>query len=1204
MHAVLFVLLGALALAQAIQIVSRSPVLDVIDGVVQRTQNLEILCGASDFGQTASFTVTDSTGTNRLLSVTCSELQYIFALQLQGYVPRDGQLRLQEICLSRTSFIANASSVGALLMSNPALQANPGGNRRLLEWYDDMGDHLQCDFSIGTSCPRSGPSQEDLDKLQAQLNEFQGAANDRLNAISNFMNASSRWDAGILANAQATSRVQQSLMDAVAKTDARFNAGEAATAAVKVAVGRLALLTATKINQINTNMNDLRSFAANLSLTLQAQTYSEFNRSWLAMGQLEVDTKTAINDLSASVYSQFEDNYVKQRLLAKGIRNLASTISKFNLRSDTARAFSRLFLEDVVRIAAAGYQPFLYDLGTQPQDNGLVYTQKLETVSFSWVTSGSRAHHAEVSYVCNVRYMMDSNAGWYTWKDFLETMGPPGCNLDASVADTACQCHGEVVRSWCDLPPGGTLSANFTNGMTLDQSTCGSTPPTQQQPILTTNGTDFIVLMSAMCLEVGANMVYMGALMNGRFVNFTNSVGSCVASYQNLETPTDGVGITFGTLAFWEMAYMQWNSFSDVLARYYDGDLPAGLSFRDTPFQRRYGQTTTCTTGAMMSYSADFLPVYRLVPQRVVASVTATVEGVAGVTTSAATIDVAISNILPTGGDIVVGDPRSNSSIYNIPDASLSLNPLPQARENGVLYPLLPHTNNFTLAAWTDLYGVTFDHFSAANVAQLYATPVNPTTGACAGMQMGGSGAWCDRRASFSVRGVPGSSTEMMMVPRTSASFRSTVSVPEGDLTLKLTSLCPTLMNFSAGTGTVLTLMSAQTPGSVTRVRTTIGPEVCAAAFVDDLVGAAAIQRLVPHCAASGGLSTVTVQRLNGTGAWVDCVSNLDLTTGALRYVADLGNADLHYVSASSMNLTDNVASALTSIVVHFQDMMLSNTLAQLQMVRSTGLRIDNTSYADFLARANQTADVLKRIIDGFQLPQVTTDDIMAVKLKMEAEYGAAMAAAKTAREEFLNAMDNVKRDIDAQSVTLAEMNNSLVELEKARTVLFEAEKAFTGALVNITSTIVGVFGTLKRKGGFGSLFGIGDAFSELVDVAEGFAEPLIWLAENAPDKLLGFAQKLVDMAKDAVGSLFSGITGILIIIASAIGGLAGFLWSTKELMALAKKRKAAKMGADSEMAPMGTSGNAVVSFPDPVLKARVEALERQVLKLMALPRQ
>jgi len=1151
---------------EAIDIVARSPVVDVVDGVVQRTQVLTVKCDVTDFNHATTYNLTDSSGASHLMTMTCGEPRYRFALRLMGYVPRDGRLYTNEVCNMR---MPTDNSSQAILNQAPAPAVSPLA-RRLLSVKSKGGTvvllsaatlGVACGFGWDplNLCAKHGVSQEDFDRLKNAVSGLETTGNDRYNELVKLNNLTAKWQQqnldqfGVLEEADKTI---EAALNASHLYDLAQDLAQTATADQL-----LALSTKMKadFNDSYVQIENVKLHSDNITQTLAANVWAAFNSTWLHARDVELEIKTSLNQLVNRTEHSFSGIYVLARALGRGIRDSANGVTRSLLRFDMGRAFVRLFVANVIASKNDGYVPFTDQEGRPPTNNGQIWAPTIESVRFTFVTyplgGGTRAHLGEFNFTCNALHLLNNVAGSYGWKDFLELMGPSFCDPTLTTVDShTCRCWGTTSLLQCTAQPGGAESTSFVNSLKLDGTVCSGGISSTREPLQHTSGGAFLDEVGTICNIAANATIFMGAMVANSLLAFRNPSAACSLTFAQLQTAPEGASLAFVALNFWEVAYTKWSLFIDTVVDYFDGVMATGVSFRDEPFQRRGLSMTTCSVGALMTFAPDRLPVYRLDPVSVGVSVTVSVAGVSNVSFTDPVLSAGLANVLPSGGDVVVGDPRSLTVIYNVPSNQLSLSSLASVREDTVTYALQGVNDTFGHAAWEERNGVRFNHFAASNVPELFRALVNNSDGTCLvnGVTYAGdAGGWCDVRALYAVRSSTNDS-ELVLAPRSSASYLVVVTVPDGSVALSSVSRCPVFGFAPSGLGTLLTF-SNPTESQVV-FNWTVGGACREEHSGQRLSPGASVQVVVARCA--GGPSLLYLSRVSAAGnTSLACpnASGVDITTDVAQYAAQ-GNADLGFVILHTANSTDLGLEALYRVSHSMQQLILDSIVAQYTMLVSTGLSVNDTAYLAFLRNLNQTNVLIRGIVDGYQVPKYNTTGLDELDAEFRRRFAAAEAARLQADELFRQQMSALSANLDQQREGLKNMNETLEELKEARASYLEAERKWMDAFNNMTKAMLGAFASIKTRPG--ALVDV------LGDVAEGFVDFVVKVAEVAPEAFKELAKAVQD-AMPSVG-FFDGILNTLYTIAMIIVACIALVLLIKNRQAILRcLGKCGKQGKD-----------------------------------------
>jgi len=460
-------------------IIARSPVTDVLDGTIQRTQMLTVRCTGADYGTVTSFNLTDANGVARQMNVTCGEVAYRYQMTVVGYVPRDGTMYVREYC--ELQQLAANNTVQDLLATR-AVTTGTGARRRLLFAWAPVaanallsvgggmaGAEIIC--NLGQACGGGGGSINMDDVVKRVRNDMSAELN-RLQALNAFQSATQAWENNVDNSLNHTYSSILGLQNVTEILGASLGRTQTDLAGAQGEIKRLTLLTSANFNSSQQNILDVRTYVDNLTSSIGIDTRAEFNRSYLNANRIETDTKTAINTLSNRLESIVTTLLSNQRASFKTARDLATAVRKLAVRYQATRALTRLLLDVIDLAHNAGLTPFVGNLGTHSQDTSGVLAPAIEVVQFTYFTNitgvGVRAFWVRMTYSCNALYLLNNLGGWYSWRDFLETIGPTGCDPNSDVNGVGCSCTMSVEQLQCDSSSAGVASVNFTSGQSLN----------------------------------------------------------------------------------------------------------------------------------------------------------------------------------------------------------------------------------------------------------------------------------------------------------------------------------------------------------------------------------------------------------------------------------------------------------------------------------------------------------------------------------------------------------------------------------------------------------------------------------------------------------------------------------------------------------------------------------------------------------------
>jgi hypothetical protein len=341
--------------ASALQVLV-SPVVDITNGVVQRTQTLSVQCAAADFGQTLPFNITSATGSVHTMQIFCPPLQLQYSMSLVGYVPHSGQLTTRGLYTLTTIPIGAVTSASLLSTSigepipeptsEPTPEPNSGklhhhhqqqqsqpsdsapklksndaeplvagkrrhGSNRLFFHFGDWVTGIACSSAGGaalvgavSSCQGGGGgvSQADFDALKSSFNTLANTSSTRLTALEGFQNATSVWETQTTANALQTAAVTTALAQSMATASQALQQQQSINYQIQNTIDSVIVAQRTTLNQVNANIAAVNAnLAADVS-GLQTQIAVMFNKTYASMFALQQNLTAAINSVAQQAY--------------------------------------------------------------------------------------------------------------------------------------------------------------------------------------------------------------------------------------------------------------------------------------------------------------------------------------------------------------------------------------------------------------------------------------------------------------------------------------------------------------------------------------------------------------------------------------------------------------------------------------------------------------------------------------------------------------------------------------------------------------------------------------------------------------------------------------------------------------------------------------------------------------------------------------
>jgi len=664
-----------------------------------------------------------------------------------------------------------------------------------------------------------------------------------------------------------------------------------------------------------------------------------------------ITARASVNmrDTEAIVQQRLRIQTNENRDMYRTLRGLKRRITN-ELQS---RGFSKDLIAGVRRAIqtelAAGRHPFLVDTGTEPTnpwDTNTLLTA--ESVRLLYRTQSSPGvyvgHEEDWALVCDSQFLAAEVVGGADWFQLLSNVGPPNC-VPSQLH--SCQCHIRRKAKTCTLRANYSITEAWRVDVALDGRDCLSAVDLAPDQTFVTP-VDFVVAGNTLCRAVSGDNITAAAHFTNRRFTFDVDDVACAATFEELES----VGLTTHPLAallgLYELGFNQLMSNFDAIFDALYGVLPNGVDLQLRPISRQDSQAARCITASFMSFHDDFLPVYRVVPVTVDAAVEVRIDGVLVSRTNDVVLHTPLDSMLPGAEYVVVGDPRNETSVYDVPQTEISLAPGEYARRGSVTYVFFPPEETGTAAEWVARNGVLPVHAAAQNVPHLYRAPV--ANGRCTSVPFA-AGSWCAIRERFVVVPVPSNSSRLAFTPRTGAVLTASVTVPLGDITQEVFSVCPVMQSVAQGGGTQLTFLSPVAGGTRSLNLTLIVhfADVCDTLFSTfQLAPGGSYSVFVPRCGDTAHASLF--RGADGEGDACAGVQNVDLVPAMNDYRSVYGNFDVPRVNTSAATSDDEALLLAQQLEVSLTERMLALLTGYINGKNFQGLPIKSNSFDAFLA--------------------------------------------------------------------------------------------------------------------------------------------------------------------------------------------------------------------------------------------------------------
>lgn len=912
--------------------------------------------------------------------------------------------------------------------------------------------------------------------------------------------------------------------------------------------------TQTKLNEVKVNqerdrdrlLRDLNSLSATLQGALVNHTTTVFTAITNLTEAFNERLKTSETRINKAFGRQLSENRNIYRVIRTIETAFRTEVERRQFQIDLVKRL-RIGLLTVIE---SGLDPFLPDIGVSPPLDQLTNSAiTLESVRMAYIQSGT-AYNQDYSLVCDTRYIVKSMQAAMTWFELLTRVGPPNCFTNTS---GSCACYIRLRHKQCTVRSGGESSFTWVNDLSLDNTVCTVGTTISAPDTVFTSPDTFMIHMRSLCGLTSGVSYTLGAFYLARRYTFLNTGDYCDMQEDELEMVHDNASPVVGILGFWEIGMANVISAYDTAFDYVHGVLPNLLMVREDPFWRIGGQTGRCVTMGFVATSKDWLPVYRVAPVTAEATVTVQEEDGPLVEISNADLTTNFAAVLPSAEYIVIGDPRVNTTVYDVPLEEISLAPTEYARRGKVTYLFFPLGETRTATRWTALNGAPPQHDAATNFAEAYVASIDPLTNECvvtlfndeysAQRPLSASlGSWCAMRSLYSVQPARDNSTRLEFIPRSGSSFTVQATLSQGELTQELVSVCPVVTILPQGAGTLILMDNPRsTAARVLLVAVaTGGSSACSVSAPVDLVAGASTSYFVPRCV-DASAHRLTIFRLeNGDVVAGACVgaSDVDIRSSALTYSATYGNVGAAYVNFTQAVSSDQTLALLQQVEVTIATRMAALLSGILDNEKFIGLPLSTTFFESFRNATNAT-------LSGPAFPPFEERPAINIKLDLaefialsaayrdtaarnQAAYEAARevqnealaraAAGQAAGEESQMRLRNVTSVLELRTQLYVDAHlkqiDTQIEWMSALTIQARASQSSGGGGLSLggLETVGGFIGTVAK----GAALAIKEGAEFVVDLAEAIVEKAL----DELNKILGVFSSFAALLGSFVATL------------------------------------------------------------------------------------
>lgn len=819
---------------------------------------------------------------------------------------------------------------------------------------------------------------------------------------------------------------------------------------------------ATFNTQMTANVNRFDQFFRWLYSNETARLYRSFDNLTATTGDRFDAFETSFNAMAERLRTQDRAGY---RFLRRLTRLLITLAERRDALTDMVRLVRRSIRDELV----AGRHPFLRDIGADPIVTGATARfVSVETVRIAYLRDIGggvmQARMRQLTLYANALYVSGLLTGDVPWDEILEDFGPTGCD---TLGMEKCALYALSEERACvfNVSRAGHPIWNLSLG--LDATVCES-GYSESAPVLMTNVTRLMVELRDLCgaLALGTG-TRIGAVNLKRFYSVAANLTACSATLEDMQQLTRLDHPLVGVLGFWEAGMARLATVADGVFSHVVGVLPSGLDYEDEAFAREANQSARCLSASYMSYpqGRNLESVYRLNLVSVLATAEVQINGGETRTLAAERIGADAEGLLPAVGELVFGDPRNSTLIYDVPTRNLRWSLEESGRRGGVLYAAVPLGTPWTATDWTASTGQRFAHSEARAMPSVFRVGVHAASGICDSQtRTAFMGPWCVRRDAFVVSRHPENTTRLEFTPRTNGFFELPIRVPLGDVTLQLATGCPSVSYVGQSNGVTVNILNPfrdeATRTQLLFIYVAYGA-VCADRF-DPLriVGGSNSSYFVARCPGADRteLTLYRVDSLLQQGEVCPNADTIDLLPEMERHGTLYGGSSVEVVNRTTVLTSDAVLLRIQETSGQMFDVQLAFAEGLVKGLVDAGLDLPTGAYDGFFnvssnATVAEWVYVAPEYRPGFDIQFDGTDFERASEA-----YRRARDRIREAGDAALNrtkaAFAQARAQIDVTRQSILRLVNASNQLDRAAYYYTESYIADTQATMRMISSI------------------------------------------------------------------------------------------------------------------------------------------------------
>lgn len=825
----------------------------------------------------------------------------------------------------------------------------------------------------------------------------------------------------------------------------------------------------------------------------------EFRRVYATIANATLRSHEALREVTESINNNALTTDDSVRRLVRSIASTQAAMADGIEDTMVMRSLIMLVHSNFASLVVnnTGLTPLLTDFGSAPDPFALMPDDTsspmndVEIIDLFVLPSAAPTSlvHQRIVLRCSVYFLLEHAKQVTGWRDVFDSIGSSKCQNATNGAQqlSDCACSVEFLTTTCTQASLGARTSFLTspgvNGLTGALCNGGIVPPAVSQ-LISTPG-DFTRALGATC-QLGssdpAGRIRIGSTLRRQMGFATSAPAACSLDFAAVrEVIVPGMSLPFRVLQLLQYALQTGVTFASVYRPLVDGEMPAGLTYRNTPVSRQDGRNARCVTAAFMAYDltpAAMLPVinYKAVTSGARASV-----WVNGVEYAATTTTVASFGLADAPSSFVsIGNPSSSLAVVDAPQHMLPLSTNPMARENSPLYAMFP-TREANMSTWAAANGnMHFDAYAGSVDASSLQRSIDPVTRRCARTTgtpyaLSQAGSVCELREFGVFTPAPSSASPHDVTyspaPTTSnAAYIATFRVPLGDLVGVIYSACPAISVLSVSADVTRVLL---TNGG--RVPITVELRLSGRCVRDQRI------KILPQTPFELDVRDCPNADFEGRETLIE-VFDLDgricegfpraLTVERDTFIASNGNVDARWVNSVKRTIDYNIQDFVREQQRFFAEMMYNFQMTVVDMAVVNNLvmpelnvtRFDAiTTQSDSIATAVQNrTDELAIKFEQFEISyEEYVEELELIRNQSASRWGEVAAIFEATKVAAAAAREQTALNLGASVMAREALNQSTLALLLAQAAVTNATLAIWLEQMDFNRGVISAFETL-----------------------------------------------------------------------------------------------------------------------------------------------